>query len=74
MPSRLLGRDRNLLDGFWESYPDDVAEESLLTAQLVQAVFQAEHRQARQQHGQADTVDVEVTSELIRATVDRMAA
>jgi hypothetical protein len=32
---------------FWESYPDRVAEESLLRAQLVQALLQAEHRQDR---------------------------
>jgi hypothetical protein len=28
--------------GFWESYPDRVAEESLLRAQLVQALLQAD--------------------------------
>jgi fructosamine-3-kinase len=73
-PSMVLGRDRELLDGFWESYPDGVAEESLLTAQLVQAVLQAEHRQDRVRHSEADTVDVEVTYEFIRAAVDRVAA
>jgi hypothetical protein len=73
MPSKLLERDRNLLDGFWESYPDRVAEESLLTAQLVQALLQAEHRQDRLRHGQADTVEVDVSSEFIRAAVDRVA-
>jgi hypothetical protein len=39
VPSKELVRDRGLLDGFWESYPGDVAEESLLSAQLVQAVL-----------------------------------
>jgi aminoglycoside phosphotransferase (APT) family kinase protein len=73
MPSKLLERDRNLLDGFWESYPDRVAEESLLTAQLVQALLQAEHRQDRLRHGQADTVEVDVSYEFIRAAVDRVA-
>src|SRR5215216_984618 len=73
MPSKLLERDRNLLDGFWESYPGGIAEESLLSAQLVQAVLQAEHRQDRLRHGQGDTVDVEVTYEFIRAAVDRVA-
>jgi aminoglycoside phosphotransferase (APT) family kinase protein len=73
-PSKELVRDRELLDGFWESYPGGVAEESLLTAQLVQAVLQAEHRQDRLRHGQADTVDVEVTYEFIRAAVNRVAA
>jgi fructosamine-3-kinase len=73
-PSKVLGRDRELLDGFWESYPDGVAQESLLTAQLVQAVLQAEHRQDRLRHGQADTVEVDVTYEFIRAAVDRTAA
>jgi aminoglycoside phosphotransferase (APT) family kinase protein len=73
-PSEVLGRDRELLEGFWESYPGGVAEESLLTAQLVQAVLQAEHRQDRLRHGQADTVEVEVTYEFIRAAVDRVAA
>jgi aminoglycoside phosphotransferase (APT) family kinase protein len=73
-PSQVLVRDRKLLDGFWESYPGSVAEESLLTAQLVQAVLQAQHRQERLQHGQADTVEVDVTYEFIRATMDRVAA
>ena len=72
-PSTVLVRDRELLDGFWEAYPGGVAEESLLTAQLVQAVLQAEHRQARLRHGQADTVEVEVTDESIRAAVQRVA-
>src|SRR5215211_2875839 len=74
VPSKLLERDRNLLDGFWEAYPGGVAEESLLAAQLVQAVLQAEHRQDRLRHGQADTVEVEVSYEFIRATVDWVAA
>src|SRR5829696_5712488 len=69
VPSEVLGRDRELLDGFWESYPGDVAEESLLTAQLVQAVLQAEVRKERLRHDQADTVDV--VYEFIRAAVDR---
>jgi fructosamine-3-kinase len=73
-PSKELRRDRELLDGFWESYPGDVAEESLLTAQLVQAVLQAEHRRERLRHDQADGVDVDVTYEFIRAAVDRAAA
>jgi hypothetical protein len=33
VPSDVLVRDRELLDGFWETYPGGVAEESLLTAQ-----------------------------------------
>lgn len=72
-PSQVLLRDRELLEGFWESYPGGVAEESLLTAQLVQAMLQAEHRQDRLQHGQADTAEVEVTYEFIRTTMDRVA-
>jgi fructosamine-3-kinase len=74
VPSKALLRDRELLDGFWEAYPDDIAEESLLTAQLVQAVLQAEHRNDRLRRSQADTVDVEVTHEFIRAAVHRAAA
>ena len=73
-PSKVLLRDRELLDGFWESYPDGVAEESLLTAQLLQAVLQAEHRRDRQRRSQADTTDVEVTYEFIRTAVQRAAA
>jgi hypothetical protein len=72
-PSTVLVRDRELLDGFWESYPGGVAEESLLTAQLVQAVLQAEVRKERLQNDQADIVDVEVACEFIRVTVDRAA-
>ena len=73
-PSTVLGRDRALLDGFWESYTGDVAQESLLTAQLVQAVLQAEHRKDAVGGSQVDTIDVEVTYEFIRAAVDRMVA
>ena len=73
VPSEVLGRDRELLEGFWESYPGGIAQESLLTAQLVQALLQAEHRQARLRNGQADTVEVEITDEFIRAAVDRVA-
>jgi aminoglycoside phosphotransferase (APT) family kinase protein len=73
VPSEVLVRDRELLNGFWESYPDGVAQESLLTAQLVQAVLQAEHRKDRLRQRQADTVDVDVTREFIRAAVHRAA-
>ena len=73
-PSKVLLRDRELLDGFLESYPGGVAEESLLTAQLVQAVLQAEVRNEHLRQNQADTVDVEVTYEFIRAAVDRVVA
>jgi hypothetical protein len=74
VPAKVLVRDRELVEGFWESYPGGAAEESLLTAQLVQAVLQAEHRRERRRHSQADTVDVEVTDEFIRSAVDRAAA
>jgi aminoglycoside phosphotransferase (APT) family kinase protein len=74
VPSEVVLRDRELLEGFWETYPGGVAQESLLTAQLVQAVLQAEHRQERLRHDQADPVDVEVTYEFIRAAVQRAAA
>jgi aminoglycoside phosphotransferase (APT) family kinase protein len=73
-PPRELARDRALLEGFWESYPGGVAEGSLLTAQLVQAVLQAEHREERQRQRQAEPTDVEVTHEFIRAAVQRAAA
>jgi aminoglycoside phosphotransferase (APT) family kinase protein len=73
-PSKELPRDRELLEGFWGSYPGGVAEESLLTAQLVQAVLQAEHRRERLRRSQADRVDVEVIDEFIRTAVDRAAA
>ena len=73
-PSKELLRDRELLEGFWESYPGGVAEESLLTAQLMQAVLQAEHQRERLRRRQADTVDVKVTDEFIRSAVDRAAA
>jgi fructosamine-3-kinase len=73
VPLEVLVRDRELLEGFWESYPGWVAEEALLTAQLVQAVLQAEHRRERLRRSQADTVDVEVTDQFIRTAVDRAA-
>jgi fructosamine-3-kinase len=74
VPAEVLLRDRELLEGFWESYPGGVAEESLLTAQLVQAVLQAEHQRGRLRRSQADTVDVEVTDEFIRSALNRAAA
>jgi len=73
-PNPLSGDPRELLDGFWESYPGGVARESLLAAQLLQAVLQAEHRQDRLRRRQADTIEVEVTYEFIRTAVDRAAA
>jgi fructosamine-3-kinase len=73
-PPAALTRDRELLAGFWETYPEKVAEESLLTAQLVQALLQAEHRQSRLHRNETDTVDVEVTHEFISSLVNRMAA
>jgi fructosamine-3-kinase len=69
-----LTRDRELLAGFWETYPDKVAQESLMTAQLVQALLQAEHRQSRLQRNETDTVDVEVAHEFINSLVNRMTA
>jgi fructosamine-3-kinase len=73
-PPAALTRDRELLAGFWESYPEKLAEESLMTAQLIQALLQAEHRQNRLQREEADTADVEVTHEFISSLVNRMAA
>lgn len=69
-----LTRDRDLLAGFWESYPPVVADDSLLTAQLVQAVLQAEHRHAASDRGETDDLDVDVAHELIREVMDRMSA
>jgi fructosamine-3-kinase len=74
VPPPNLERDRELLSGFREAYPAEVADESLLTARLVQAVLQAEHREARLTRGETDPAEVEVTHELIRSLVDRMAA
>jgi fructosamine-3-kinase len=71
-PPEALTRDRGLLDGFWESYSGDVAEESLRTAQLVQAILQAEHREQLLNHSETDTVDVEVTHEFIRALIQKV--
>lgn len=73
-PPAALMLDRELLAGFWESYPGDIAEESLLTAQLVQAILQAEHRQDRLDQDQTDTVEVAVTHDFIRSIMDRVTA
>jgi aminoglycoside phosphotransferase (APT) family kinase protein len=70
----VLLRDRELLAGVWESYAGEVTQESLLTAQLIQAVLQAKHRQERHGRGDIDAGDVEVTHEFIRTVVERMAA
>jgi fructosamine-3-kinase len=74
VPSEVLLRDRQLLAGVWESYPGEVTEDSLLTAQLIQAVLQAEHREERYGRGDTDASDVKVTHEFIRTVVERMAA
>jgi fructosamine-3-kinase len=73
-PPAALTRDRELLAGFWESYPDTVAEKSLMAAQLIQALLQAEHRQDRLQRKETDTADVEVAHEFISSLINRMAA
>jgi aminoglycoside phosphotransferase (APT) family kinase protein len=73
-PPRNLRRDQELLAGFWESYPDKIAEESLLPAQLMQAVLQAEHRQSRFKENQTDAIEVEVAQEFIGTIMERMAA
>jgi len=73
VPPKNLRRDQELLAGFWESYRNELSEDCMLTAQLVQAVLQGEHRQRRLSDNQTDAVDVEVTQEFIRAIMDRMA-
>jgi fructosamine-3-kinase len=73
-PPAVLTRDRELSSGFWESYPGHVAKESLLTAQLVQAILQAEHREARRDRNQTDSADVEVTHNFIRSLIDQATA
>jgi len=70
--STVLTCDRHLLAGFWESYPHVIAETSLQTAQLVQAVLQAEHRQRAREAGEIDDLDVEVTHAFIRDVMQRM--
>jgi fructosamine-3-kinase len=71
---QVLRRDRDLLAGFWDSYPDVITDSSLLTAQLVQAVLQAEHRARASATGETDDLDVEVTHAFIRDLMDRMSA
>lgn len=73
-PSETLLRDRDILAGFWETYPHVVAEGSLLSAQLVQAVLQAEHRQDASDAGEVDDLDVEVTHQFIREVTGRMSS
>lgn len=69
-----LTRDSEVLSGFRETYPHAVADTSLLTAQLVQAVLQAEHRQRASARGRTDDRDVEVTHEFIRDLMERLSA
>lgn len=47
--------------------------ELLMTAQLMQALLQAEVRQDRLQRDETDTIDVDVTHEFIGSLVNRMA-
>jgi fructosamine-3-kinase len=72
--AKTLMRDREVLTGFWESYPHVIDDRALLTAQLVQALLQAEHREDASERGETDDLDVEVTHEFIRHVVDRMSA
>jgi fructosamine-3-kinase len=72
--SEVLTLDRELLAGFWESYPRELPEESLLTAQLVQAVLQAEHRERASDRGDIDDLDVDVAHEFIRDLMNRISA
>jgi hypothetical protein len=44
-----------------------------MTAQLMQALLQAEVRQDRLQRDETDTIDVDVTHEFIGSLVNRMA-
>jgi aminoglycoside phosphotransferase (APT) family kinase protein len=74
VPPDALGLDRELLAGFRETYRSQVMEESLLAAQLLQAILQAEVREDHLSRGQTDMVDVEVTREFIRTLVERIAA
>lgn len=71
--SETLSRNRDLLAGFREAYPGDVSKHSLLAAQLVQAVLQAEAREAAEHAGRFDERDVEVTREQVHDLMDRMA-
>jgi fructosamine-3-kinase len=72
--SRTLVRDRELLAGFRSSHPGEIAEETLRSAQLVQAVLQAEHRQDRVRRGEADEREAEAAVAFIRATIEVMAS
>lgn len=72
--SEALMRDHELLAGFWETYPQVVTEQSLLTAQLVQAVLQAEHRETARKVREVDDLDVEVAHLLIRDLIERILA
>jgi len=72
--SATLRRDRDLLAGFRASYPGVVGEDALLSAQLVQAVLQAEHRERAVDQAEADDLGVAVTHDFIRDVVDRMSA
>jgi fructosamine-3-kinase len=72
--AKTLTTDRELLAGFWETYPPEVAEKSLLTAQLVQAILQAQHREDALDRGEVDDLEVEVAHGFIHTVIDRMSA
>jgi fructosamine-3-kinase len=73
-PPDELVRDRELLAGFRETYPRQMTEDALLTAQLLQAVLQAEHRETGLQEGRLSSHDVEVTRAFVRDAARRMSA
>jgi fructosamine-3-kinase len=72
--SPTLARDRELLAGFRSTYPGEIAEATLRSARLVQAVLQAEHRQEQARRGEADGREAEATFAFVRATIDELAS
>lgn len=73
-PSPTLVRDRELLEGFRSTYPGELAQETLRSAQLVQAVLQAEHRQEQVRRGAADEREAEAAVTFVRAVIEGMAS
>ena len=67
------GPERDVFIRFWEGYPDVATETSLLTAQLVQAVLQDEHREKALTEGDTDELDVMVSQEFVRLLIERVA-
>jgi fructosamine-3-kinase len=69
----IYDRDKQLLIGFRQGYGRTINPGSLLTAQLCQAILQAESTEPKIKDGRLDKLDMQVRLDFIKETVSKMA-